>query len=123
MEIAYWIVAGLVALLYLYSGALKVLRSQEQLAPMMAWAGTTIPMPGVRAIGVVEILGAIGLILPPATGVAPALALAAAIGFVVLQLLATRVHLARGEGLRQVVINLVLIVAAAALIWLSTTWL
>jgi hypothetical protein len=63
---------------------------------MMAWVDST-PMPAVRAIGLVEVLGAIGLILPPLTGVAPWLALAAAIGFVVLQIGATAVHLSLGE--------------------------
>ena len=64
MVIGYWIVAGLLGLLYLYSGAKKVAQSQEQLAPMMGWVGS-IPMPVVRLIGVVEILGVAGLILPP----------------------------------------------------------
>ncbi len=59
MEIAYWIVAGLLALFYAYSGTMKLTRSQEQLAPMMSWAGTTIPMSGVRGIGLLEVVGAI----------------------------------------------------------------
>jgi hypothetical protein len=46
MVVAYWIVAGLLAAFYLYSGGIKIARSQEQLAPMMAWAGTAVPMPG-----------------------------------------------------------------------------
>jgi len=79
MTVAYWIVAGLLAVLYLYSGGLKVLRSPDQLRPMMAWVDA-MPLRFVRTIGVLEVLGALGLILPPLTGIAPALALAAAIG-------------------------------------------
>lgn len=120
MNVAYWIVAGLLALFYVYGGGVKLVQSKEQLQPMMAWVDTT-PMPAVRAIGAVEVLGAIGLILPPATGIAPGLALAAAVGFVVLQILATRVHLRRGD--RQIALNLVLIAVAAVTVWLSTTWL
>ena len=71
MEIAYWIAGGLLALFYLYAGGLKVARSQEQLRPMMGWVDT-VPMPAVRAIGVVEVLGAAGLVLPPLTGITPA---------------------------------------------------
>ncbi|HEX4189847.1 MAG TPA: DoxX family protein [Marmoricola sp.] len=123
MEIAYWIIAGLLAALYVFAGSKKLTGSQESLQPMMAWAGTTVPMPGVRAIGLVELLGAVGLILPPAIGVAPVLALAAAAGFLVLQILALRLHLSLGESLRESTINVVLIVGAAAAIWLSTTWL
>ncbi len=116
MNVAYWIIAGLLAAFYLYAGGVKVIRSREQLRPMMAWVDST-PMPAVRAIGLVEVLGAIGLILPPLTGVAPWLALAAAIGFAVLQIGATRVHLSRGD--RQIALNLTLIAAAAVTSWLA----
>ena len=81
MLIAYWIIAGLLALFYVYSGGTKVVRSREQLKPMMGWVETT-PLPAVRAIGVLEVLAAIGLILPPLTGIAPWLALVAAAGLV-----------------------------------------
>ena len=37
VNIAYWIVAGLLALFYLYAGGMKVIRSRDQLRPMMAW--------------------------------------------------------------------------------------
>ncbi|MEU9186749.1 DoxX family protein [Streptomyces sp. NPDC048484] len=120
MNVAYWIVAGLLALFYLYGGGLKVVRGREQLRPMMAWVDD-IPMPAVRAIGVIEVLGAIGLILPPLTGIAPWLALAAAIGFVVLQLAAARVHLNRGD--RRIALNITLFLAAALTVWPATTWL
>jgi hypothetical protein len=121
MEIAYWIVGGLLALFYLYAGGLKVSRSQEQLRPMMGWVDT-VPMPLVRAIGAVELLGAIGLILPPLTGIAPGLAPAAAIGFVVLQIGAAALHVSRGES-RLIGLNIVALLTAAATAWLATTWL
>ncbi|WP_328635382.1 DoxX family protein [Streptomyces sp. NBC_00356] len=120
MKLAYWIVAGLLALFYVYSGGLKVVRSREQLRPMMAWVDST-PMGAVRAIGALELLGALGLVLPPLTGIAPWLALVAAIGFVVLQIGATWLHLRRGE--RQVALNGVLFGASAVVVALATTWL
>ncbi|MFS7873170.1 DoxX family protein [Streptomyces asiaticus] len=120
MKVAYWIVAGPLALFYLYGGGVKVIRSRDELRPMMAWVDTT-PMAAVRVIGVIEVLGAIGLILPPLTGIAPWLALAAAIGFVILQIGATRVHLRRGD--RQVALNITLFLAAAVTSWPATTWL
>ncbi|MGA4994744.1 DoxX family protein [Nonomuraea bangladeshensis] len=120
MNVAYWIVAGLLALFYLYAGGMKVVRSRERLRPMMAWVDDT-PMPAVRGIGVIEVLGAIGLILPPLTRIAPWLALAAAIGFVVLQIGATALHLRRGD--RQIALNITLLLAAALTAWLATTWL
>jgi uncharacterized membrane protein YphA (DoxX/SURF4 family) len=120
MEIAYWIVAALLGVVYLYSGGQKVVQSQEQLAPTMGWVDT-IPMWLVRAIGVVEILGVIGLVLPPLTGVAPVLALVAAIGFVVIQVLAAGLHLSRGE-VKDIWLNVVLIALAAVAAWLATIW-
>ncbi|PRY39652.1 DoxX family protein [Umezawaea tangerina] len=120
MDIAYWIVAGLLALFYAYAGGVKIVRSRDGLRPMMAWVDR-MPLPAVRAIGVLELLGAVGLVLPPLTGVAPWLALAAAIGFVLLQLGAIPVHLTSGD--RQIALNATLVVVAAVTAWLATTWL
>ena len=120
MKIAYWIIAGLLALLYLYSGWKKAAQSKEQLAPMMKWVDT-MPLWQVRAIGVIEILGALGLVLPPLTGIVPVLAVVAAAGFVVLQVFATRLHVSRGEG-KDIGLNLALIVLAGVAAWLATAW-
>ncbi|MEV0200992.1 DoxX family protein [Nonomuraea sp. NPDC050691] len=121
MEISYWIVAGLLAVFYLYAGGKKVVQSQERLQPMMGWVDT-VPMPFVRVIGVLEVLGAAGLILPPLTGVAPWLAVAAAIGLVLIQIGGIALHLSRGEA-RLIGLNIALLAAAAATAWLGTTWL
>ncbi|MFI0544322.1 DoxX family protein [Streptomyces sp. RP5T] len=117
MNIAYWIVAGLLALFYLYAGTLKVIRNRDQLRPMMAWVDR-VPLPALRALGAVEVLGAVGLILPELTGIAPWLSPAAAIGFVLLQIGAVAVHLT-GED-RRITLNLGLLAAAAVTVWLAT---
>ncbi|MFH9347629.1 DoxX family protein [Kitasatospora sp. NPDC017646] len=117
MDIAYWIVAGLLALFYVYAGTLKVVRSRDQLRPMMAWVDR-MPLPALRALGTVEVLGATGLVVPPLTGIAPSLALAAAIGFVLLQVGAIAVHLS-GED-RRIALNAGLTVTAAVTVWLAT---
>lgn len=121
MELAYWIVAGLLAAFYVYAGAKKVVQSQEQLQPMMGWVDR-VPMPAVRTIGVLEVLGAAGLILPPLTGIAPGLATAAAVGLLLIQVGAIVLHLSRGEA-RLIGLNIALLVIAAVVVWLSTTWL
>ncbi|MYY17135.1 hypothetical protein GT018_16125 [Streptomyces sp. SID4912] len=69
----------------------------------------------------VEILGAAGLVLPPLIGVAPVLAPAAALGLVLLQVLATGLHVSRGE-LKETGLNAALIVPAAVAAWLATAW-
>lgn len=119
MDIAYWVVAGLLALLYLFAGGRKVAESRERLRPMMGWVDA-VPMPLVRTIGVLELLGAAGLILPPLTGIAPGLAVAAAIGLVLVQVGGMITHLVRGEA-RLIGLNIVLLVAAAVAAWLGTT--
>jgi hypothetical protein len=121
VEIAYWIVAALLAVFYLYAGGKKVAQSKEQLQPMMGWVDR-VPMAFVRTIGALELLGVIGLILPPLTGIAPWLALAAAIGLVIIQVGGIVVHLSRGEA-RVLGLNIALLVAAAIEAWLATTWL
>src|SRR5271156_558029 len=120
MRVAYWIIAALLAALYLYSGGLKVLRSPDQLRPMMGWIDT-MPLRLVRTIGVLEVLGALGLILPPLTGIAPALALAAAAGLAAIQVGGISLHLSRGEA-KVIGLNIGLLVLAGAEIWLATVW-
>ncbi|MFF0077563.1 DoxX family protein [Streptomyces sp. NPDC005494] len=116
MTIAYWIVAALLALFYLYSGTLKVIRGRDRLRPMMAWVDR-VPLPVLRGLGAVEMLGATGLILPPLTGVAPSLASAAALGFVLLQVAAIAVHLTGDD--RRIALNIGLLVTAGVTVRLA----
>lgn len=118
MNIAYWIVAGPLALFYFYSGTLKMSRSRDQLRPMMAWVDR-VPLPALRALGTLETLGATGLVLPPLTGIALSLTPAAAIGFVLLQTGAITVHLTGDD--RRIALNIGLTATAAMTIWPATS--
>ncbi|MFF9391978.1 DoxX family protein [Streptomyces griseoluteus] len=100
-----------------YAGTLKLIRSRGQLRSMMAWVDR-MPLPALRALGTVEILGATGLLLPPLTGIAPSLAPAAAVGFVLLQTGAIAVHLTGAD--HRVALNVGLIATAAVTVWLAT---
>ena len=66
-------------------------------------------------------LGAIGLILPPLTGIAPWLALASATGFVLVQVGGIILHVSRGEA-RVIGLNIVLVIAAGITAWLASVW-
>ena len=121
MTVAYWVVASILAVLYLYAGGIKVVQSKDQLRPMMEWVDI-MPLGLVRVIGVLEVLGALGLILPPLTGVAPGVALAAAIGLVLLQVGATALHLSRHD-VDSLWLNGSLLTLAGIATWLSTIWL
>ena len=98
LNIALWIVQGLLALVYLAAGGLKVVRPREQLVASGSfdWMKDSSDA-GVKAVGLVEILGALGVILPWLTGIASILTPIAAIGLVVVQIGALRVHLVRNE--------------------------
>jgi hypothetical protein len=98
VNVALWIAQGLLALVYLAAGGLKVVRPRGQLVASgnFDWMKDSSDA-GVKAVGLVEILGALGVILPWLTGIAPILTPIAAIGLLVVQIGALRVHLLRNE--------------------------
>ncbi len=114
MNIVLWVVQGLLAAAFLMAGSNKLMRSKEQLKPMMAWVEDFSPQT-LRIIGAVEVLGAIGLILPAATGILPGLTPLAAVGLVLTMLGAAATHLRRTEypliGVNAVLLLLALFVA------------
>ena len=110
MNIALWIVAGVLALAFLAAGLMKVSQPKEKLATSMGWVDDFSPGT-VKFIGVMEVLGAIGLILPAATGIAPVLTPLAATGLAVTMILAAIVHGRRGEP-QMIIVNAVLLVLA-----------
>lgn len=114
---SYWILATLLAAFYLYAGGMKVLLTQQELLAMMGWVDQ-IPMPAVRTIGVLELLGAAGLVLPPLTGILPRLSMAAAAGLTLVQVGGIVTHAARGEY-AEIGLNVTLLLAAAATTWLA----
>jgi hypothetical protein len=118
MLIAYWILAGLLALAYLAAGGMKLAQSREKLVSSgMGWVGDS-PAWAVKAVGLVEVLGAIGLILPALTGIAPILAPIAAAGLVLVQIGAAITHLVRGEA-KTLPVNILLLLLAAAAAWIG----
>jgi len=113
VNIALWIVQGLLAFVYLAAGGLKVVRPREQLVATgrLDWMKDNSDA-AVKAVGAVEILGALGLILPEATGIAPILTPIAAVGLVIVQICALRVHLTRNER-QPLPANVILMLLAA----------
>ena len=116
MNTALWIVQALLALVFLGSGALKLTQSREQLVPRVGEWVQDYPAGGIKAIGAAEVLAAIGLIVPPATHILPALAPLAAVGLVAVMAGALVVHARRGEY-SKVAVNLVLAACAIFVAW------
>lgn len=97
MLIALWIINGLLALAFLAAGSMKLFRPKAALQSMgMAWT-EDFPDAAVKLVGAAEIVGAVGLILPLLTGIAPLLTPIAATALALLMLGAVVVHLRRKE--------------------------
>ena len=99
MNIALWIVAGLMAAIYLLSGFGKLLVPRERMAAMGDASRWVLDFrPGtLKAIGALEILGAIGLILPALLDIAPILVPLAASGLTLIMAGAVTMRIRRGE--------------------------
>ncbi len=92
MNLALWIAQVLLALLFFAVGSAKALSATDAMAQAMGLSPAL-----VRFIGVSELLGAFGLILPAATRIKPRLTALAAVGLGVIMILATLFHLSRRE--------------------------
>ncbi len=117
MNIAIWIVTGLLAAAFLAAGAMKVAQpSQKLVAAGMEFAGD-VPVGAVKAIGLAEVLGGLGLILPAVTGIATYLVPLAATGLAILMVGAIATHIRREEtrslGAPAVLAALAIVVAIA----------
>lgn len=114
MNIVLWIIAGLLAAAFLAAGAMKLTQPKEKLAASgMAW--TEDFSPGmIKLIGLLEVLAAIGLILPAALDIAPVFVPLAATGLVLVMIGAIVVHVRRKEP---VIPQALLLVLAAVVAW------
>ncbi len=115
LRVGLWIAQVLLGVAFVGSGLMKITTPIEQLQAQMPW--TTGAMGSlVRFIGVAELLGGIGVVLPAATRIKPQLTVLAALGLVVVMILASITHVARGE-IGMIPVNLVLAGLAAFVAW------
>jgi uncharacterized membrane protein YphA (DoxX/SURF4 family) len=116
MNIALWIVAGVLAVAFLVAGLMKVLKSKEaQAASGLAWVEDFSPGM-IKAIGALEVLAAIGLILPALFDIVPVLVPLAALGLVLMMIGAVVVHVRRKEY-QAIAPSAVLLLLAAFVAW------
>jgi hypothetical protein len=110
MNIALWIVQGLLAAMYLMAGLLKTFQTAKA-KEQFPWAKNHSDG-FVRFVGASELLGALGLLLPLVTGVLPWLTVLAAVGLALIQLLAILTeHLPKKE-FNVIPVNIVLLALA-----------
>jgi uncharacterized membrane protein YphA (DoxX/SURF4 family) len=116
MNLALWIVAIVLAAAFAGSGLMKLLVRKDKLVSSgQGWAQDYTPK-NIRLIGVVELLGAAGLILPAVTHIAPILVPLAAIGLALVMVGAAIVHARRRETMN-IVVNAVLLALAVFVAW------
>ena len=119
MNLALWIVQGLLAGVFLMAGLTKFNTKEKVLAKMPALEN--IPESQIKLIGLVEVLGAIGLILPMLLNIQPILTVYAAIGLAMNMIVAAGLHIKRKE-MPMVMMNLVLIAGCAFVIYGRSGW-
>lgn len=116
MDIALWIAQILLAVAFLGAGMVKLTQPRPALADKGMGFAEDVSDTGLKAIGAVEVLAAIGLVAPAATGIATVLTPLAAAGLVVTMLGAMVVH-ARRDEYSDITKNVVLALLAAVVAW------
>ncbi|MFI9105896.1 DoxX family protein [Streptomyces fildesensis] len=116
MNTVLWVLQGVLAAAFLASGLTKVSRPKEKLADKMGFVND-YSAGMVTFIGAVEVLGAIGLILPAATDIAPILTPIAATGLAVTMAGAANYHLRKKDAAKELLPSVVLLVLAAVIAW------
>lgn len=97
METALWTAQVLLAAIFLATGLTKLTQPRAQLAAgPMSWAADVTDAE-FRAVGLLEVLGALGLVLPGALGIAPVLTPLAAVGLALTMIGAIATHVRMGE--------------------------
>jgi uncharacterized membrane protein YphA (DoxX/SURF4 family) len=117
MNLALWIVAGLLAVVYLLSGIGKLIVPNEKLVtvPGGGWI-EDFSAGSVKAIGALEVLAAVGLVLPAALDIAPVLVPLAALGLVLIMVGAVITRLRRHEP-KPMVADLAYLALAGFVAW------
>ncbi|WP_017730155.1 DoxX family protein [Nafulsella turpanensis] len=115
LHISLWVAQVLLAAMFIMAGFPKVVQPIEQLSQMLPWASEA-PVALIRFIGISEILGGLGLILPALLRIKPQLTAWAAIGLVAVMIFAAIFHASRGE-FSAIGMNVILALVAAFIAW------
>jgi hypothetical protein len=115
LGVSLWVAQVLLAAVYGLTGVMKLTLPIPQLAAMLRWPGL-YGETFTRFLGVCELSGALGLLLPAATRIFPRLTPLAAACLVLLQICAVGYHVSQGE-FAKLPLNAVLITTAAFILW------
>ena len=96
LSVALWGAQGVLAAAFIAAGATKLLTPADQLAAMIPWTAEHTAL--APFTGLVDLAGGLGILLPSLTRIQPRLTVLAALGIILLQVLAGLFHISRGEG-------------------------
>jgi drug/metabolite transporter (DMT)-like permease len=116
MRVVLWTVAALLAAAFAVAGGMKIVRPKQALADQgLAWV-ESFPPGAIKAIGALEVVAAVALIVPPLVGTASWLAPLAAVGLIALMVGAAITHQRRHEP-QLMGVNAVIVILAAVVVW------
>jgi uncharacterized membrane protein YphA (DoxX/SURF4 family) len=116
MNALLWILQIVLALVFAAAGVVKLIRPRDQLAESLGGWVLDFPAALLKPLGLAELLGAVGLIVPPLVHVAPALTPVAASGLLLTMIGAIVTHVRRREY-PNVAINVLLAIMAGVIAW------
>ncbi|MEV6770286.1 DoxX family protein [Nocardia sp. NPDC051030] len=117
MNIALWIVTGLLAVVALVSGNIKMFTPKPKLAQAPGGQWTATAGAGViKTLGALEVLAAIGLILPAVLDIAPVMVAVTAVCWSILMIGAMITHIRDGEY-KVITANVIYLAMAAFVVW------
>lgn len=114
LNLILWIVQAILAVMFLMAGVMKAFQ-YERAKATLPWV-KDVSKGLVTFIGISELLGGIGIVLPQLTGILPWLTPLAAVGFMLVMILAMLFHARRREG-SGILFNLVLFALAAVVLY------
>ena len=112
MNPALWILQGILALIFMMAGVMKLVQPKEKMAATMGWV-EDFTQGQIRGIGVLEVMGSLGLILPMALNILPVFTPLAALGLALDMVGAFLTHLRRKEIVPMGVMNIMFFAMAA----------
>ncbi|WP_035646375.1 DoxX family protein [Bradyrhizobium sp. ORS 285] len=115
LRIGLWTAQALLFALFTFAGVTKLFTPIPELSQMMPWAGE-YSVGFVRSIGLIDLAGGLGILLPSLTRILPRLTVLAALGCTTLQVFAFVFHISRGEG-AVTPLNVLLLALSVFVLW------
>jgi len=115
LNIGLWIAQGLLAIMFIMAGVMKATQPIEELAVSLPWVASS-PVSLIRFIGISELLGGLGLLIPGIFRFKPFLTIWAALGLAIIMVLAAIFHASKGEY-SAIITNILIMGIALFIAW------